>query len=210
MPRPDRRASPLPPDERRAAIASATLPLLLEQGTAVTTRQIAEAAGVAEGTIFRAFPDKDAVVEAAIELAFDPEASERALSEIDPKMPFEDQLAAAVAIGQQRLSMIWRLLTVVGQDRKGPPRPRPPDSPAVTALFALHDDQIRLQPAAAARQLWALTLALSHPVFTDEPLPPDEIVSVLLDGIRARTDALEGVVDLARDGPPAVPATGRS
>jgi len=205
-----RRASPLPPDERRAAIASATLPLLLEHGLRVTTRQIAEASGIAEGTIFRAFPDKDAVVEAAIELAFDPEASERALAKIDAALPFEDQLAAAVAIGQQRLSTIWRLLTVVGQDRKGSPRQRPPDSPGVTALFARHDDRIRLHPAVAARQLWALTLALSHPVLTEEPLAPDEIVSLLLDGIRSRADALDGVVDRARDGPAAVPATTRS
>jgi AcrR family transcriptional regulator len=209
VPRPDRRASPLPPDERRAAIASATLPLLLEQGMAVTTRQIAEAAGVAEGTIFRAFPDKDAVVEAAIDLAFDPSASEQALADIDPQLPFEDQLAEAVAIGQQRLATIWRVVTVVGQDRKGPP-PRPPVSPGVTALFARHDDQIRLEPGAAARQLWALTLALSHPALAEKPLPPREVVSVLLDGIRARAEALEGVVDLARDGPPAVPATTRS
>ncbi|MCU1430433.1 MAG: DNA-binding transcriptional regulator, AcrR family, partial [Actinomycetia bacterium] len=36
-------------------IVAATLPLLLEHGDRVTSRQIAEAAGIAEGTIFRAF-----------------------------------------------------------------------------------------------------------------------------------------------------------
>ena len=40
-------------------IVAATLPLLLEHGELVTTRQIAEAAGIAEGTIFRVFADKD-------------------------------------------------------------------------------------------------------------------------------------------------------
>jgi AcrR family transcriptional regulator len=183
-----RRASPLPPDERRAAIASATLPLLLERGLAVTTRQIAEAAGIAEGTIFRAFPDKDAVVQAAVDLAFDPSTSERALAAIDPDLPFEDQLARAVAIGQHRLATIWRLVTIVGQERNGPP-PRPPVSPGVTALFARHPGRVRLAPAAAARQLWALTLALSHPALAEDPLPPREVVSLLLDGIRARTAA---------------------
>jgi AcrR family transcriptional regulator len=185
----------MPPDERRAAIAEATLPLLLERGLGVTTRQIAEAAGIAEGTIFRAFPDKDAVVHAAVELAFDPSASERALAAIDPDLPFERQLAEAVAVIQHRLSIIWRLVTLVGEHRKMPPRP--PGSPVLTELMRRNAHRVRVDPERAAQQLRALTLAVSHPALADEPLSPDEIVSLLLDGIRARTDAIAGVVDLA-------------
>ena len=60
------------PDDRRRAIVDAVVPLLLEHGDAVTTRQIAEAAGIAEGTIFRVFPDKPALLLAAAEETMDP------------------------------------------------------------------------------------------------------------------------------------------
>ena len=62
-----KRATALPADERRTMIVEATLPLLLRHGEMVTTRQIAEAAGIAEGTIFRVFADKDAVIGSVID-----------------------------------------------------------------------------------------------------------------------------------------------
>lgn len=55
------RAAPMAAGDRRAAIVDSVLPLLEQHGASVTTRQIAEAAGIAEGTIFRAFPDKRAL-----------------------------------------------------------------------------------------------------------------------------------------------------
>ena len=179
-----RRAPALPAEERKAAILTATLPLLLERGAGVSTRQIAEAAGIAEGTIFRVFPDKDAVVRAAVELAFDPEPAERALAAIDPTLPFENRLTEAVRIMQRRLADIWRLVSMVGDT--GPPR-SPADFAGLTALFEPERRHLRHDPATAARQLRALTLAVSHPVLNpDGPMSPDEIVSLLLDGIRVR------------------------
>ena len=56
------RAAALPVEERRAAIVTAALPLFLEGGARVTTREIATAAGIAEGTIFRVFDDKHALI----------------------------------------------------------------------------------------------------------------------------------------------------
>ena len=88
------RARPLPPDERRAALVAATLPLVAVHGVKVTTRQIADAAGVAEGTIFRVFADKDELVQAAIAAALDPEPLFEELSRVDLAEP-----AQKVALG---------------------------------------------------------------------------------------------------------------
>ena len=52
------RAAPMAPDERRRAIVDVVVPLLLQHGDGVTTKQIAEAAGIAEGTIFGSSPTR--------------------------------------------------------------------------------------------------------------------------------------------------------
>lgn len=181
------RASAMPAEQRRAAIAEATLALLAERGAAVTTRQIAEAAGIAEGTIFRVFDDKDAVLRAALDLAFDPAPTERELEAIDRHQPFERQLEAAVEILQAQVRHVWRLVSAVSDTdalRGRKPEP-PPDLVALTELFEPHAAQLRHRPEVAARELRALTLAVSHPaLYADEPMTPQEIVSLLLHGIR--------------------------
>ena len=127
------RAPALPPEQRRQAIIAATLPLLLERGANISTREIADAAGIAEGTIFGVFPDKEAVVQAALRAAFDPEPTERALDAIDRSLPFEEQLEEAVDVMQRRFADIWRLVSTVG-DPGGRPTP-PRDFAALSDIF---------------------------------------------------------------------------
>ena len=54
------------PDERRQAIIAATRPLLVARGGQFTIKEVAEAAGIAEGTIFRVFASKQDLMHAVV------------------------------------------------------------------------------------------------------------------------------------------------
>ena len=192
-----RRAAPLPPDARRASIISAALPLIRLHGTAVTTAQIAMAAGIAEGTLFRVFPDKDTLISAAIQTAFDPAPTERELAAVDPDLGLRHRLIAAVEILRRRVEAIWQLMAILGMT--APPvqtalasRPVPGYDGTVrliTAMFEPDRSELRCESEQAARLLRMMTFAGSHPKINDgQPLTAAEIVAVLLDGIRVRNE----------------------
>lgn len=187
------RAAALPPSERRAAIVEATLPLLLAHGAGVTTRQIAEAAGIAEGTIFRVFPDKEHLIDAVIDAALDSKSVDAALAAIDPGLPLESRLAAAVDILRRRFADVHQLRTTVEMMRGSTDvaarmdRHRAPDLHALAALFEPDADELRRDPLEAAHLLRGVTIAGTHPALIfDEPLSSNEIVSLFLDGVRRR------------------------
>jgi AcrR family transcriptional regulator len=188
------RATPLPPDRRRAALIAATEPLLEKFGRDVSTRQIAEAACVAEGTIFRAFATKDALIDAVLEDVFDVQRTCDELAAIDRGLDLEARMVAAVQVLQARLRKVFALFHSMRI------RPRPDQrefhdrqlsdnerlNTAVIALLEPDADRLRIAPADAANALRTMTFALTHPILGNERFTePEQIVDLLRHGIEA-------------------------
>jgi len=180
-----RRAAALPADERRSMIVTAALSLLLEHGEMVKTRDIAVAAGIAEGTIFRVFATKDDLIAAVIETALDTTALDQALATIDPHLPLEERVASAVAMLQRRFVDVWRLASSVGVRFADHYRRPAVDSEPLVRLFEASRAELQIEPAAAARTLRAFTLAVTHPLLADVPMSPADIAQQFLHGVLA-------------------------
>ena len=190
------RARPLPPEERRAAIVRAVLPVVREYGANATTRQLARAAGVAEGTLFRVFPDKEAIIDAVIEHVVDPEPWVDAVRSVDPTLPLRPRLRAAVAILQVRMTDVFAIMMMIGrtqperaaQLRRPQPQPGPdPIMDAVLELLRPDADTFRVDVTEVARFLRLLVFAGTHVLISDhQPMSPDDIVDLILDGVRRR------------------------
>jgi AcrR family transcriptional regulator len=189
------RAEPLAPDDRRLVIIKAVTPLLVERGAAVTTREMAEAADIAEGTIFRVFPDKVALIHEAIKLNMDPASVCRQISEIYREASLEVQLSEAARIileySERVIALVTAIRTMPSKPTKALPGPPPyvveanaAIHQALTELFQRHRDRLRIKPSRAAAAFRGLIFANFHPALGfEEKLTVDEIVSVLLSGV---------------------------
>lgn len=112
----------MPPDERRAAIIAAATPLLRQIGRRVTTREIADATGIAEGTIFRVFDTKDDLIRAVVEHAMDVTEAVDALRAIDGSMPLDSRVRTCVTILSTRLKSVFEIMMAL--------HPRAPSGPS--------------------------------------------------------------------------------
>ena len=185
------------PDARRQAIIEATVGLLLEKGADLSTKEIAQAAGVAEGTIFRAFETKDDVIHAAVCTALQPDAAITHIAELPSGQPLAQRVTALLDILVAEIQRTRSLLIHLAQDRRHPPgqggHGMHPGGmhDARNKLFqatidALGDyaDQLRVPPHSAGRMLTALAVAGSFPLLADELSPtPETMANVVLHGI---------------------------
>jgi len=200
----NRRAAPMAPDDRRAAILDAAVPLLRDRGPAVTTRELAEAAGVAEGTLFRVFPDKAALVQAALDRALDPaEVVAELRSGADADVDAAATVTRAVHVLHARSRQVVALFAVAYQlleESQYPHRTlhhKPhgggrahvqPVMDAVAELLEQHAGQLRQPPAVCARMLVAVVLATGGPMGAEpgHSLTPDIVADLLVGGLLER------------------------
>ncbi|MDO5533395.1 MAG: helix-turn-helix domain-containing protein [Propionibacteriaceae bacterium] len=206
------RAPRMAPDERRRALIEATRPLLLEHGDAVSTRQIAAAAGVAEGTIFRVFDSKEDLVHATVLDTLTENDLPQQLAALPPDADLTTTVTAVVAKLTAHITRIRTLVVLLHSQGQHLATPRPPAhdkdhdtapdaSPrcerpdptavharvrdAVAATLTPHADALRVTPQHAASALVALTFGSTHTFSGDAGLAdPATLADLLLHGTR--------------------------
>jgi len=203
------RVPALSPEERRAALIAATIPLLREHGTDVSTKQIADAAGVAEGTIFGVFKDKATLLRAAAVSALDPQPLLRDLRNIDLNLPLRARLVVAAGLVREHVAGHGALFLVVRGPLFAGDRSSLVELMAtrylvlngLTLLIEPDARQLRRSPAIAARLLLSL-VGSPRGAFgvLDETFDDEEAVSLVLDGLLIHPQA-------TRSSPATVPST---
>lgn len=183
------RAPALSVEDRQSMLIDAVTPLLLQYGRAVTTKQIAERAGIAEGTIFRAFESKEELIRAAVARHLDPEPFRARLRLVDLELPLDERITAIVTLMRERFTSVFTLMSALGAS--GPP-PHGDDGrrefvEIIARSFAGDVSQLNVEPARAAQIVRMIALAASVPqIRNGQPFDDGEIASLILYGITGR------------------------
>ncbi len=181
------------PEDRREAIVQATLPLVVKAGANVTTSQIAAAAGIAEGTVFRVFKDKAELLNACIERALLSHDEVSRIEAIPVDLPLKERLVEATNTATGYLDRMWGVIGALRESgyqpreedhakHKGPPVGMQQLSAAMTTLFK--DAELRTDPEHAARLLlgFVFTNRMQGRGFGVVTVEPAHLVELFLHG----------------------------
>ncbi|MFC8719060.1 TetR/AcrR family transcriptional regulator [Kitasatospora sp. NPDC057198] len=169
----------------RARVLAAAEQVFAERGTAASTEEVARAAGVGVGTVFRHFPTKEALLRALVLERLTRIAAEaRAHAEApDPGAAFFDFFAATVRGSASKLELV-DALAELGVDQEETTAPV-----AAEVAGALAGLLHRAQQAGAVRAdvtVGDVVALLAGASQARRHTPDDRPLTVVLDGLRAR------------------------
>ncbi|TDP93691.1 TetR family transcriptional regulator [Labedaea rhizosphaerae] len=179
------------PEQRREMIVQAAIPLVSEFGAAVTTAQVAKAAGIGEATIFRAFADKEELLRACVAQAVRIDRAVDEIAAIPLDQPLADRLVEAADALQAHLERMGRVVGAMlasghGEPSRGRPEPgareRSMDAirEAMAGLFEPDAASLRLPPDQAAAIFMGFLFARARQ--DGDELAKESIVDVFLHG----------------------------
>ena len=182
------------PEDRREAIVQATLPLVVKAGANVTTSQIAAAAGIAEGTVFRVFKDKAELLDACIQRALHSDEEVARMEAIPADVPLEERLTAGVAMISGYLDRMWGRHRRAARVRLSAARRGPQEAQGTADRHAAAvrrrrrpvrvDAKLRVSPELAGRMLLGLvfTNRMQGSGFGEIAAEPAAVVELFLHG----------------------------
>lgn len=182
------------PDQRRDAIIAAAIPLFMERGADVTTKDIADCAGIAEGTLFRVFPDKQSLIEAVVGRYMDPTPTLERLAAIDATLPLRDKLIQVVEILIGRFAGVMGIMNALGiqhhhgkahhKEHARDVHRRMAGSHITQGVFEPDAPALRIPPSEVVDYVRLLAFASAMPVFSDQrTFSAEELADFILRGI---------------------------
>ena len=173
----------------REKVLAAAVELFAERGTEGSLEEVAKRAGVGIGTLYRHFPTRDALVEAAYrnEVAQLRAAGDELLAELPPDAALEAWMRRFVAYGAAKRGMRDALQSIAGggADLFAETRGQVTEAVAVLLRAGAEAGTLRadVEPEDVLRAMGAIWLVAEGDDFAEQAM---RILRLVLDGLRYR------------------------